>query len=230
MKRLGAAAALILVALAAGCDAGDDDEPRPPAHGADAALIDAARRGETDRVRELLSAGADVRGRDSNGQTALIAAAWGNHLEAARALIEAGADVNAKDPTEQSAYLISTSEGYVGLLRLTLAHGADVRSLDSYRGTGLIRAADRGHAGVVRELLRTDIEVDHVNRLGWTALLEAIILGDGGPRHTETVRLLLRAGADPELADAGGVTPLAHARERGQREVARLLEAAGATR
>jgi hypothetical protein len=80
----------------------------------------------------------------------------------------------------------------------------------------------------VRELLRTEIDVDHVNNLGWTALLEAIILGDGGPRHTEVVRLLLEGGADPNLADDSGVRPLRHARKAGHDEIARLLVAAGA--
>ena len=46
------------------------------------------------------------------------------------------------------------------------------------------------------------MDVDHVNNLGWTALLEAVILlSDGGPRHQAIVRMLLDAGADPELAD-----------------------------
>lgn len=78
------------------------------------------------------------------------------------------------------------------------------------------------------ELLQADIAVDHVNNLGWTALLEAIILGDCGPRHTEVVRLLVEAGADVNLADGGGVTPLEHARQRGCTRVAEVLQSAGA--
>ena len=78
--------------------------------------------------------------------------------------------------------------------------------------------------------LKTAIAVDHVNRLGWTALLEAIILGDGGAPHTEIVRLLLAAGARPDLPDSQGVTPLSHAEQRGQRGIAALLRGAGALR
>ena len=59
------------------------------------------------------------------------------------------------------------------------------------------------------------IDKDHVNKLGWTALLEAVILGDGGKTHTEIVRLLVEAGANPNIADRDGVTPLAHAKKRG---------------
>ena len=81
---------------------------------------------------------------------------------------------------------------------------------------------------MVRALLRTDIDVDHVNDLGWTALLEAVILGEGGPAHQQIVRALVDAGADVDLADRDGVTPLAHARQRGYAEIVRTLEAAGA--
>jgi uncharacterized protein len=80
----------------------------------------------------------------------------------------------------------------------------------------------------VRELLKTKIDVDHVNRLGWTALLEAVILGDGGAAHAEIVRLLVVRGADVNLPDAQGVTPLAHADRRGQRAIADILRRAGA--
>jgi ankyrin repeat protein/dienelactone hydrolase len=190
------------------------------------ALMTAAANGDVAATRRLLAQGADVHTADARGVTPLIAAAYQNHVEVARLLIEAGADVNVQDETQQSAYLISTSEGYLELLQLTLVAGADVDSLDSFNGTGLIRAADRGHVEIVEELLKTEIEIDHVNRLGWTALLEAIILGDGGPRHTEVVRLLVEAGADVDLADSNGVTPLAHARRRGYAEMVRILEAA----
>jgi ankyrin repeat protein len=194
----------------------------------DQALIAAARHGDLDVAKQLLDQGASVHATDERGVTALIAASYENHVEVARILIEAGADVNVQDRSRQSAFLIATSDGYLSLLLLTLASGADVHRTDSYNGTGLIRAADRGHVDIIRELLRTDINVDHVNRLGWTALLEAIILGDGGPRHTEVVRLLVAANADVNLADSNGVTPLSHARRRGFAEITAILEAAEA--
>jgi ankyrin repeat protein len=67
-----------------------------------------------------------------------------------------------------------------------------------------------------------------VNDLRWTALLEAIILGDGGTRHQRIVELLVKAGANPNVADRHGVTPLGHARSRGYEEIARILVAVGA--
>ena len=159
----------------------------------------------------------------------LLAAAYRNDVAAARRLVEAGADVNAKDETEQSVYLIATSEvtDDPRLLELALDAGADVNAKDSYNGTGLIRAAERGHARIIRRLLQTDIEVDHVNRLGWTALLEAVILGEGGRAHIRTVRLLVDGGADASIPDENGTTALEHARRRGFVEIERILSEAG---
>jgi ankyrin repeat protein len=143
---------------------------------------------------------------------ALIAAAWRNDVDEAARLIAQGADVNAKDETIQSAFLIATSEGFLGLLNLTLDSGADIGSRDSFNGTGLIRAAERGHALLVGMLLRQGILVDHINNVGWTALLEAIILGDGGQRYNDTVRVLLAAGADPFIpSQQDGISPIDHA-------------------
>lgn len=219
----------VVIGLTAACAApegsGSESEVDPDAGQAelDRALRSAAGAGDLEEVRQLLDQGADVHAAGRGGVTPLIAAAYENRVDVARVLIEAGADVNIQDNTRQSAYLITTSEGYVELLRLTLAAGADVHSLDSYNGTGLIRAADRGHVDIIEELLKTDIDIDHVNRLGWTALLEAIILGDGGPQHTEVVRLLVEAGADVNLPDGGGVTPLEHAERRGYTEIAKIL-------
>jgi ankyrin repeat protein len=111
---------------------------------------------------------------------------------------------------------------------MTLAAGADLKDVNRYGGTGLIPACHRGHVEAVRLLLATKININHVNNLGWTALMEAVTLGDGGPAHTEIVRLLVEAGADVNIPDRDGVTPLAHAKRRSYSGMVRILQGAGA--
>lgn len=193
----------------------------------EALLVDAAARGDLAQVRRLLAAGVSVEQRDGGGRTAVLAATAGNHLDVVRDLIARGADVNAQDRQRDSAFLLAGASGYTQIVRATLAAGANPKSTNRYGGTALIPACHHGHVDTVRLLLGTPIDVDHVNNLGWTALLEAVILGDGGPAHTDIVRMLIARGANVNLADRDGVTPLAHARQRGQDRVASLLQMAG---
>jgi len=194
----------------------------------DAAFLAAARSGDSAALTRLLAAGQPVDTRDAERRTALLLATHADAVDAARVLIEAGADVNAKDRIEDTPYLYAGAEGRTEILKLTLSHGANLKDTNRYGGTALIPAAEKGHPENVRLLLEAGVDPNHVNRLGWTALLEAVILTDGGPVYQEIVADLIKGGADVNLADGEGVTPLAHARSRGYAEIAKLLEAAGA--
>lgn len=194
----------------------------------DVALIAAAGRGDAQAVQELIGQGASVAARDERGRTALLAATQNNHVDVARILIAAGADVNAQDHQRDSPYLLAGARGYLDILRLTLANGANLKSTNRFGGTALIPACERGHVETVRELLKTDIDVNHVNNLGWTGLMEAVVLSDGGARHVEIVRMLIESGrVDVNIPDRDGITPLQHAKKRGYREIAALLQQAG---
>ena len=190
-------------------------------------LIAASERGDLVEVRNLLDHGARIDARDDRGRTALLAATHGNRVEVARYLIQQGADVNAKDSIKDTPFLYAGAEGRLDILKLTLVR-ANLKDTNRYGGTALIPAAHHGHVEAVKLLLGTAIDKDHVNNLGWTALLEAVILGDGGKTHTDIVRLLVAAGANVNIADREGVSPLAHAKRRGYAEMVRILSAAGA--
>ncbi len=102
------------------------------------------------------------------------------------------------------------------MLRHMIPKGPDFSLRNRFGGNALIPACERAHVETVQLLLTTRIDVNHVNNLGWTCLLEIVILGDGGPRHVEVTKLVLAAGADPNIADKDGVSPLTHARRKGQ--------------
>ena len=201
--------------------------------GAGRAIRDAAARGQFEELRRLL---ATTEGRgaidaaNAAGETALLLAVEQGHDEAAEVLVTAGADINAQAANRDTPWLLAGASGRTAMLRKMLATGrVDYSTRNRFGGDALIPAADRGHVDTVRLLLsESKIDVNHVNNLGWTALLEAVILGDGGPRHTEIVRLLVGHGANVNLADNDGVTPLTHAKRRRYNAMIAILESAGA--
>jgi hypothetical protein len=135
--------------------------------------------------------------------------------------------INAVDDQRDTPFLVTGVTGSVAMLEALLPGRPDTRITNRFGGVAVIPASERGHAPYVEAVLdRTDIDVNHVNDLGWTALLEAVILGNGGRRHQRVVASLLAHGADPSIADRDGVTPLEHARRRGHEPIVTLLEAA----
>lgn len=191
-------------------------------------LMAAAARGDEGEIKALVTAGAKVDIRDAHGRTPLHVAAFGGRHGAMRALVAAGADPNALENDRYDIVTIAAVADDLPTLRLALQLGASAKNITSpYNGTALIAAAHLGHEEAVRILIGAGAPLDHINNLGWTAVIESIVLGDGGPRHTATLRILLEAGANPSLADRSGQTPLALARARGYAAMVALLVKAG---
>jgi uncharacterized protein len=194
-------------------------------------LLAAAQRGDLAALERELAAGADLGQRDDHGRSAVHVAAFARQREVLRRLARAGADLAALDRDRYDAVTIAGVADDEETLRVLLQLGASARQVTSrYDGTALIAAAHLGHDGVVRQLIAAGAPLDHVNNLHWTAVIEAVVLGDGGARHQATLRALLDAGANPQLSDREGRTPLALARSRGYAEMVRLLEQAAARR
>lgn len=191
----------------------------------------AAARGDMPALRKLMAARADLNARDAYGRTPLHVATYARQADAIRALAQAGADLNALENDRYDAVTIAAVADDEATLRLLLQLGASARQITSrYDGTALIAAAHLGHNGVVRQLIAAGAPLDHVNNLHWTALIESIVLGDGGPRHQATLQALLQAGASTALTDRQGNTPLQLARQRGFQAMVQLLQAAGVER
>lgn len=191
-------------------------------------LLSSVIREELEETRTLLASGANPDLADDNGRTPLMIAAHRGLRDIARALVKGGANVNAKDKQRYDIVTIAAVNNDVAFLKLALQLGGDAKAITSpYDGTALIAAAHLGHHQVCAELIMAGAPLDHVNNIGLTALIEAIVLGDGGTNHQATVRLLLDAGADPNIPDKSGATPLSLARARGYAAMVAMIERAG---
>ena len=189
----------------------------------------AAYKGDLAHIEKLLASRADVNARESYGRTPLHVATFAKQREAIRMLVKGGANLALLENDRYDAVTIAAVADDEETLRTLLALGASAKLVTSrYDGTALIAAAHLGHVGVVRQLIAAGAPLDHINNLHWTALIESIVLGNGGPRHVETLRSLVAAGASTQIADRNGHTPLQLARKRGFREMVQILEKAGA--
>ncbi|MBJ2154465.1 ankyrin repeat domain-containing protein [Variovorax sp. IB41] len=189
-------------------------------------LHKAAWHGDLPKLKALVASGASLDARDVKGRTPLHVATYARQREAIKLLARAGANLDLLEDDRYDAVTIASVADDVTTLTLLLSLGAKAGQTTSrYDGTALIAAAHLGHDEVVRRLIAAGAPLDHVNNLHWTAVIESIVLGDGGPRHQRTLAALLDAGASVKLTDRQGNTPLQLAKARGYGAMARLLEA-----
>ena len=192
-------------------------------------LHTAAYKGDLARLEKLIAAKADINTRDPHGRTAVHVATFARQRDVIRALAKAGANLELLENDRYDAVTVASVADDDETLKVLLSLGASAKLTTSrYDGTALIAAAHLGHDGVVRQLIAAGAPLDHVNNLHWTAMIESIVLGNGGARHQEVLRALLAAKANAQLTDRMGTTPLALARSRGYSNMVAMLEKAGA--
>lgn len=201
--------------------------PGPAEIAAYAGLHAAAWSGDRAELARHIAKKANLEARDGHGRTPLHVATHAGHREVIRELVKAGAAIDVLENDHYDAVTIAAVANDEATLAVLLELGARADQVTSrYDGTALIAAAHLGHAGVVRQLIAAGAPLDHINNLHWTALIESIVLGDGGPRHVDTLRALVEAGANQEIGDRSGATPLQMARQRGYAEMVGILEQA----
>ena len=216
------------LSVAGGVQAVAQVPPSPSEIAGYTGLHAAAASGDSGLIVKLIGGGADPNAKDGNGRTPLHVAAFLSRYDAVQILVSKGADARAYDNQRYDIITIAAVKNDVPMVQLAIDLGADPKAITSpYEGTALIAAAHLGHDEVVKTLIRAGASVDHINNLGWTALIESIVLGDGGRHHVECLQALLDAGANPNLADRSGVPPLRLAQARGFSRMVELIEKAG---
>ena len=199
----------------------------------DSGLYHAARRGQTERIAELITAGADPDIRYSGDGTALIAAVRSGRADTVQALLAAGADPDLGVSGDGTPLIVAAARGNLQDVDLLLSAGADPEAGFSGDGNPLIAAAANGHLDVARRLVAAGADVDAYVPGDETPLINAAQQG-----RLDMARFLVEAGADVSLtvrAPRGAGTqplyrsPLSEAQRRGHRELATWLVTRGAT-
>ena len=222
-------AVLMAVAVCAGSTSMRAAEPVTDAERQRLAMLEAAEKGDLSAINRLITVGTKVDVKDESKRTPLYMAVEKNRIEAVKLLLSEGASVNEQARDGDTPWLLAGALGRAEILRLMIPHDPDLTIRNRFGGTALIPACEKGHLEAVRVLLDTAIDLNHINNLGWTCLIEIAYLSDGGPRVQEITRLVLQAGADPNIPDKKGVTALAHAEARKLTALVAILKAHGAT-
>ena len=170
----------------------------------------ACRKGDLERVRQLIQDGQDVNS-DSYGWTPLMEAADRGHDQIVRELIRAGADVNGKGNDKRTALHWASSCGHSNVVKTLAEAGANLNVQDEWGMTPLMWAAHYGHANAVLELIRAGADVNVVSSPEWWSSVAAgsTALHIAAKKNTiECGVLLVEAGADMKTRNKKSKCPL----------------------
>jgi uncharacterized protein len=168
-------------------------ESSGPGRADNVALLQAAREGRAEVVRELLARGAEIEYAGTDGATALIEAARLGHALVVRELLACGAQVDHRQNDGGTALLMAALNGCVEAVRELLDHGADIDHSNCRRQTALFLAA-------------------------WYPAGQEPPAGTSWLRHKghdEVIRELLNRGANTEYFELGGLQPVSAAAKNG---------------
>ncbi len=188
----------------------------------------------------LLTAKADVNASNDRGITPLMLAAQNGDRKLAAAMLALGANPNLQNNTRQgwssesrerygTALHLAAARNDAAMVALLLTHHADVKLRSIAGCTPLDVAALMGATEVASQLISAGADVNAAGPANTTGGATPLLLATGND-HTDTVKLLLEHGANPDAAytTGAGSTPLMLAANSGNSEIARLLLEHGA--
>ncbi|XP_054379020.2 fibronectin type 3 and ankyrin repeat domains protein 1 isoform X12 [Pongo abelii] len=159
------------------------------------------------------------------GFTALMVAAQKGYTRLVKILVSNGTDVNLKNGSGKDSLMLACYAGHLDVVKYLRRHGASWQARDLGGCTALHWAADGGHCSVIEWMIKDGCEVDVVDTgSGWTPLMRVSAVS-GSQR---VASLLIDAGANVNVKDRNGKTPLMVAVLNNHEELVQLLLDKGA--
>ncbi|KAF9765323.1 hypothetical protein IL306_002410 [Fusarium sp. DS 682] len=186
------------------------------------ALCQAALRGDVQQMSGLLAQGANINGRNGEGNSPLSCAILANQENAVRFLLGAGADTNGKDMKMPPVFL-AASVGSIGVARMLINQGAWNVNAASWSGQSyFVDVCNSENLEGIQLLLENGAKPNTTNTSGRPVLAQAVKKG-----NIELVRMLLRHGANPDTSDLSGNSLLSIAASQDRMDMMKLLLESG---
>jgi ankyrin repeat protein len=184
----------------------------------------AAEKGHVDVIKTLVEHGADVNTSNDNGLTPVWIAAQNGHVNVFHSLIEHGANVNTPAENNVTPVWIAAQNGHVEVINVLVDHGANINTSDDNGTTPLWKAARYGHLDCVRALVKIGGDDNTSNMEDATPVSMATDMN-----NVAMVRVLvLELGADVNICDVDGRSPVYYAAEDGHTGMLTFLMKIGA--
>ncbi|XP_056651193.1 fibronectin type 3 and ankyrin repeat domains protein 1 isoform X3 [Monodelphis domestica] len=159
------------------------------------------------------------------GFTALMVAAQKGYIRLVKILIGNGTDVNMKNGSGKDSLMLACYAGHLDVVKYLRAHGASWDARDLGGCTALHWAADGGHSNIIEWMIKDGCQIDVLDTgSGWTPLMRVSAISG----NKEVASLLIEAGADVNMKDKDGKTPLMVAVLNNHEELVQLLLEKGA--
>lgn len=171
-------------------------------------------------IEILLTAGAQIDATDKIGRSVLFTVIENKNAAIAKVLVERGANVNLRDAHNQTPFLLAMEAENIEIIKLLIKSGADVNTVNDDGQTPLMTASKVGKNEIVETLIEAKANINAQDLLGQTALILAI----DKYAYPETVKILLKAGADSSIKDTNSDTALSIATRDKREDIVKMLE------
>lgn len=171
------------------------------------ALMNAAKKGYTDLIVELLNQGANPNIQNNDNFTALFYSIFGENYSSVIELLNHGADVNLRGKYNITPLIAAADSCGYDIMKLLLENGADVNAEDNIGSTALLTIYHCENTiqivGLLLDPQWGGVNINHMNEVGksiWHVI--------SWIQNQDFINYLIQQGADPNLRDANGDTPL----------------------